>query len=142
MATFARLAKFLVNLVDIANLFFLWYSPVPMSSFNLQTAYGKALAGVVVAIVAVLAYDTFLQGDQEARFKPKENQPCEGKALPVDYPYHGGMLTPHACAPQCEDKAQRYILYTNGKATQCQTVPGCLDWGEDQGVTCIPPKAE
>ena len=74
-----------------------------------------------------------------SELKPKENQPCEGEPIEVNYAYYGGMHSPHGCAPQCEDGKQRYLLYTNGKATQCQKVPGCLDWGEDQGVTCIPP---
>ena len=71
------------------------------------------------------------------------DQECEGEAIVVDYPYNGGVNEPHACAPQCEDGKQRYILYTNGMATPCQTVPGCLDWGEDQGITCkVPNKTE
>lgn len=109
-----------------------------MESLDLQTPFGKAAATLVVAIAAVLFYQSFLADTSKNEFKPKENQECEGEALKVDYPFYGGMLQPHACKPQCDDGIQHYILYTNGKATQCQKIPGCLDWGEDQGVTCIP----
>lgn len=102
-----------------------------------SSPYTTALTVVCAVIALVLVKDAVFQEDVSA-LKPKPNQPCEGQALRVDYPYHGGMLSPHACAPQCADGKQRYILYTNGKATQCQKVPGCLDWGEDQGVTCVP----
>ncbi len=61
---------------------------------------------------------------------------CKGEPLHVEYPYEGDFLEPHACEIQCDDQIQRYIVYTNGKATQCEQLPGCLDWGEDQGVTC------
>ena len=63
---------------------------------------------------------------------------CKGAPLVVDYNYRGGDLSPHACAVQCEQPGeQRYIVYADGYATQCQLLPGCLDEGEDNGVTCI-----
>lgn len=101
-------------------------------------SFQTALTSVIGAIAGVLIYQSFLVDTSGARFAPKPDQPCFGEPLAVDYPYEGGMLDPHACAVQCEDGVQRYIVYTNEKATQCQEVPGCLDWGEDQGVTCIP----
>lgn len=64
---------------------------------------------------------------------------CEGAPLPVSYPYAGGFLEPHACAMQCQDQIQRYVVYSNGFATQCEKLPGCRDLGEDQGVICVPP---
>lgn len=63
--------------------------------------------------------------------------PCIGEPIPVDYAY-SGWLQPHACAVQCEDDKPRYILYTDGSATQCQTPPGCNDEGEDRGIFCTP----
>jgi|GEM_PF-2062840 len=65
--------------------------------------------------------------------------PCVGEPLNVNYPFQGGFIEDHACKAQCGTQAQRYILYTNGKTTQCQMLPGCNDEGEDQGRTCIPP---
>ena len=108
----------------------------------LSETYGKAVAGVVGVILLVLLTKSVVFKPSVENYKPKENAPCEGEALVVDYPYHGGMLQPHACKPQCDDDVQRYILYPNGKATQCQILPGCLDWGEDQGVTCVPPEED
>lgn len=64
---------------------------------------------------------------------------CKGEAIIVDVPYVGTVNEPWTCQVQCEDKKQHYILYSNGKATQCQELPGCNDTGEDTGVTCVPP---
>ena len=67
---------------------------------------------------------------------------CEGTPLYVQYPYESGYLEPHACKVQCETPSeQRFVLYSNGKATQCEKIPGCLDAGEDSGVTCTVPDA-
>ena len=71
--------------------------------------------------------------------KPPVEEECKGEAIKVSYPYEGGMLDPWECQVQCEDKKQRYIVYTNGKATPCEELPGCLDYGEDYGITCLPP---
>jgi hypothetical protein len=67
--------------------------------------------------------------------------PCVGEPITVNYDFQGGYIEDHACKPQCGTEQQRYVLYKNGKATQCQTLPGCNDTGEDQGVSCIPPGA-
>jgi hypothetical protein len=64
---------------------------------------------------------------------------CMGAAIPVEFPYLGTVNDPWTCKPQCDDDQPRYILYSNGKATQCETPPGCNDTGEDTGVTCNPP---
>lgn len=109
-----------------------------MSDFDSRTIFGKAVLATIGAILGVLvAYSFFVRDDLNA-FKPKQDETCLGTPIMVDTPYYGGMLPPHACAPQCDDNIQHYLLYSNGKATQCQILPGCLDWGEDQGVTCIP----
>lgn len=110
-----------------------------MELLDTRTLFGKVCLATIVGIAAILLYESFFQPDSEQQFKPKENQACEGEPIRVDYAYYGGMHNPHGCAEQCEDGKQRYLLYLNGKATQCQKVPGCLDWGEDQGVTCVPP---
>lgn len=107
-----------------------------MATLNFNTLYGKSFAALIAVITAVLIVQGTVLADKASEYKPKENQPCDGEPLYVDYPFYGGMLDPHACAPQCEDNVQRYIVYTNGKATQCGSIPGCLDWGEDHGVTC------
>lgn len=107
-----------------------------------NTPFGKAVTVLILTIALVLLYEALIDGSNTEKFQPKKNQPCEGEALNVDYPYYGGMLQDHACKPQCTDKVQRFVLYSNGKATQCQKVPGCLDWGEDRGVTCVPPLEE
>ncbi len=105
-----------------------------------DTRFSKAFAVLIIAILVVLSYKAFMGNGGAVTGKPILNAVCEGQALAVDYPYQGGMIPPHACAPQCEDNVQRYVLYSNGKATQCQMLPGCLDWGEDQGVTCVMPE--
>ncbi len=64
---------------------------------------------------------------------------CRGEPIVVDFPYLGTVNDPWTCRVQCEDNRPRYILYTNGRATQCQDPPGCYDTGEDTGVTCTPP---
>lgn len=68
-----------------------------------------------------------------------DGESCIGEPIVVDYAYDYRMLEPHACKPQCADGKQRYILYANNVATQCDTPPGCNDWGEDRKVTCMPP---
>ena len=119
----------------------LFFATLPsMDTLDIKTSFGRSVVILIVVIATVLLYQSFIADASKNEFAPKEGQACRGIALVVDYPFYGGMLQPHACKPQCEDGVQRYIVYTNGKATQCQTVPGCLDWGEDQGVTCIPPK--
>ena len=72
--------------------------------------------------------------------KPPVEEECKGEAIKVSYPYEGGMLDPWECKIQCDDKKQRYIVYTNGKATPCGTLPNCTDYGEDNGITCKPLK--
>lgn len=112
---------------------------LPMNTLDTQTPYGKAVIAVIGIISLTIFYDVFIDDKSTSEFTPKTNQLCEGTPIKVNYPYHGGMLGPHACAPQCDGDVQRFVLYSNGKATQCQKIPGCLDWGEDQGVTCLPP---
>ncbi len=77
--------------------------------------------------------------------KPKPVAPalaCIGTAIPVAYAYLGTVNDPWDCKVQCDDQRPRYILYTNGKATQCETPPGCNDFGEDNAITCNPPNIQ
>jgi len=103
---------------------------------NVQTATG-VLFGVV--LVSLLYFSI-----REPKVPPPdviEEEDCVGEAIVVDYDYQGGVNTPHECKIQCEDDEPRYILYANGMATQCEDPPGCIDAGEDDGITCTPPAA-
>ena len=54
---------------------------------------------------------------------------CIGEPIRVDYAFKWSVEEPHACAVQCKDGRPRYILYTNSLGTQCETPPGCNDYG-------------
>ena len=94
---------------------------------------------VVVFLILVLLI-IFRQSLSRSSLQLNDVTPpvCEGLPLTVSYPYAGGFLEPHACAIQCQDQQQRYIVYNNGFATQCEKLPGCRDLGEDRGVKCVP----
>jgi len=83
-------------------------------------------------------------GDEAAKLV--EGAPCEGDPIKVDYTYphpeDEDFENPWECQVQCTDGIQRYISYSNGKGTQCEKLPGCLDQGEDQAVTCKPSDEE
>ena len=98
--------------------------------------------GVVVFLILVFIV-LFRQSLSRSSLQLNDIVPpvCEGLPLQVSYPYAGGFLNPHACAVQCQDQQQRYIVYTNGFATQCEKPPGCRDLGEDRGVMCVPPES-
>jgi len=98
----------------------------------------KIAAGFLVVVLLVLLLQASRSEFIEPRPPPAPGQECEGQPIVVNYPYQGGLLAPHACRVQCEDNVQRYIVYTNDMATQCDKPPSCLDWGEDKGVTCKP----
>ncbi|MEI8230634.1 MAG: hypothetical protein WCG83_05895 [Candidatus Peregrinibacteria bacterium] len=70
---------------------------------------------------------------------PLPTIPCRGEPINVDTDYTGTVNEPWTCKVQCEDQKLRYIHYANGKATQCEELPGCNDYGEDHGITCTPP---
>ena len=81
----------------------------------------------------------------QAMFPPRDakrdltqpaQQDCVGTPLYVPYEYNGTTVDPWSCQPQCTDQKQHYLVYTNGMATECETLPGCNDAGEDNGVTC------
>lgn len=65
--------------------------------------------------------------------------PCRGEPIAVDFAFTGSIQQQWTCKIQCDDHKLRYILYANDKATQCEELPGCNDYGEDHGITCAPP---
>lgn len=92
---------------------------------------------IVVVVQAVIPREDYVPEERE----PVEEQACIGTPIRVDYAFNGGYLDPWACQEQCTDNQPRYVLYSNGQATQCETPPGCNDFGEDNGITCTPPAA-
>ena len=100
-----------------------------------------AVASILI-ILGIVAFQQFTTITIDPIKMPSDGDPCEGKALHVGYPFDGEMLKPHECKIGCDDGIWRHIVYTNGEATQCQRPPGCSDWGEDAGVTCVPEARE
>lgn len=92
-----------------------------------------ALGGI---LVIVAAESLFPKTKLPTVSKERPEQDCTGEPIVVSYPYQGGMLDPWECKIQCEDRKQRYIVYTNNVATPCEQLPGCLDYGEDYGIKC------
>ena len=71
---------------------------------------------------------------------PKTDEvPCVGQPITVSYSYKHKQESPFECKVQCGGNNPRYILYTNGLATQCEEPPGCTDYGEDFDITCVAP---
>lgn len=105
---------------------------------NLTSATVIAFSFILVMLI-LQATTQFRVRLPEVERKPES---CVGEPLFVDYPFEGGYIDDHACAVQCEDRIQRYIMYRNNRATQCELLPGCLDKGEDSGQTCEPPTLE
>lgn len=106
----------------------------------------KTLQRTVIGTLGVLLVIVIAQTLLPRQYVPQEpqvvpEQVCTGEPIVVDYPFEGGYLDPWACKVQCDDGRQRYVLYSNGLATQCETPPGCNDLGEDRGVTCVPPES-
>lgn len=102
----------------------------------------RFLYGFCGLIFVIVALQALFPPRAPAMPPPEPKAPiaeCKGEAIVVDFPYDGKWTQPHTCKIQCEDKKQHYILYTNGVATPCQDLPGCLDYGEDHGITCTVP---
>lgn len=102
------------------------------------------LVGVFLGLVLLLLFVTTIQRINVDDAKPtpvaqSKKVPCKGEPIFVDENYYGDTLEPHSCAEQCNNNKQRYLLYKNGRATQCETPPGCNDIGEDKGIECLPP---
>lgn len=105
----------------------------------------SALASLVYGfcgfIVLLLAVQWILPERVPTLEPPEPQAECKGEPIFVDFAYNGGVNEPWTCRVQCDDQKQRYVVYTNGTATQCEDLPGCNDWGEDNGVTCTAPMA-
>ncbi len=113
----------------------------------------KIVTGIVILIIPVTLAVQRL-GNPEAADKvakataeEKENDvPCEGLPIRVDYTYphptDADFDNPWECQVACQtdNYVPRYILYTNGNATQCGGPPNCYDTGEDQRFQCDPPE--
>lgn len=101
----------------------------------------RVTIGLLVVILGVTgALALTRQGRiQHARDLPKPpEEACVGEPIYVDADYEGAPVEPHSCLPACADNKPRYLLYRNGKATQCGLAPKCFDDGEDKGMTCAP----
>lgn len=96
--------------------------------------------GVIVALLLIQA--VFPRQAVPRDLTASAEEDCVGEALPIPYEYTGNVVDPWSCQVQCQDQKQRYLVYTNGVATQCETLPGCNDWGEDRGQTCNIPGSE
>jgi len=105
----------------------------------------KRLEQIVAGLCGLIILIVFFQSVVPVKYVPVPPAPpvqagsCVGTAIPVDFAFTGGVNDPWTCQEQCDDDKPRYILYSNGKATQCETPPGCNDTGEDNNVTCTPP---
>lgn len=103
-----------------------------------KTLVGKIAFDLFIVIGIILFIQAFITDPKPPKRKEKA---CKGEPIYVDYPYETGYLEPWACKVQCDDQQRRYIVYSNGKTTQCEKLPGCRDWGEDHGETCKRPDA-
>lgn len=98
-----------------------------------------AIGGVLGGMLLIVVVQAFLPEGALPSPVPTQETECVGEPIVVDYDFGGTFMEPHECAIQCQDGNPRYILYANGKATQCETPPGCNDYGEDRGITCKVP---
>jgi len=103
--------------------------------------FATAILGIVLV---VLIFQSVSGHDVPQPNLANPDAPCVGQPIVVNYPFphpeDADFENPWECQVQCADKVQRYILYSNGRATQCSKVPGCLDQGEDNWATCTPPQ--
>lgn len=97
----------------------------------------RTLEIFLACIAAVLLFSALFPRQAKPRdISADASVTCKGTPINVPLAYTGSPLDPWSCQPQCDDKQQHYLVYTNGVATQCETLPGCFDTGEDSGVTC------
>jgi len=123
---------------------FMWphhtYHPFLSITLFCMKSLQRVIIGILGVLLLVVAVQALVPSDYVPEPKePVTEQPCTGIPITVDYAFTGGYLEPWACQQQCGTTQQRYVLYTNGKATQCEMLPGCNDFGEDNGQTCTPP---
>lgn len=108
-----------------------------MSERILENRLLVAFFGLILFILFIQA--VFPAREKKVEITEQEQEDCMGEPLHVPYAYTGNVVEPWSCKPQCDDGRQRYLVYTNGVATQCEELPGCNDSGEDHGVTCRMP---
>lgn len=93
--------------------------------------------GFCALLVTVLFVQTLFPPQVEPRsWEERTEGECKGEPIHIAEPYEGAPVGPHTCIVQCQDGKQRYIVYGNGLATQCEEPPGCNDFGEDHGTVC------
>jgi len=129
---------------------------------NIFTLKNIIVYGVLLAFAAVIILQTMTQykvfpvaseggiTTQDGERQVPQLQPdqtCKGDPIYVEYRWphsenDADFDNPWECQIQCQDKKRYYIYYANGVGTQCDVLPECLDLGEDQGVTCNPPKGD
>ncbi len=107
---------------------------LPMSISPSQHRLPFTFFGIILLVLIFHA----LFPRQVQPYTPEETtmENCIGTPINVPYSYTGNVVDPWSCKPQCDDDKPRYLLYTNAVATQCETPPGCNDWGEDRGIRC------
>jgi hypothetical protein len=106
----------------------------------------QSLERTVGIVCAVILLVVIFESLHPARYVSKPppivaQKNCVGSPIVVTFPFTGAVNDPWTCQVQCKDDKPRYVLYSNGRATQCDTPPSCLDYGEDHGITCNPPGA-
>jgi hypothetical protein len=100
-----------------------------------------AVFGIIILLLVLQAL--FPRQAKPVDLNEMAEEDCVGDPLPIPYEYTGNVVDPWSCQVQCTDQKRRYLVYTNGVATQCEELPGCNDWGEDRGQTCrIPGEAD
>jgi hypothetical protein len=105
----------------------------------MRLSINTAAVALVVVVTAVTVVQSAVRSVQlSALANPPKPPPvpCVGEPITVADEYGGGPVKPWSCKPQCADGIRRYLLYTNGYATQCAVPPECTDEGEDKGITC------
>lgn len=117
---------------------------MPLSDSYVNMHFVNTLERVIGGTLAVLLLVVAIQSVVPKTYVPRPKEPvvevpCKGNPIKVDFAYSGTVNDPWTCKVQCDDDKPRYILYSNGKATQCETPPGCNDSGEDNGITCTAP---
>ncbi len=101
----------------------------------------RMIYGFCAFLVLLLAVQAVLPDTDPKIEIPEPTTACVGEPIVIPQAYEGTVVDPWTCRVQCDDGKRRFILYSNGRATQCDTLPGCNDWGEDNGITCTPPNA-
>lgn len=104
----------------------------------MRITLNAAVSGTL-AIVAVVVLAQSLLPERVRLIPPPPPVPCRGEPIVVAFSFDGTIQKEWTCKVQCEDKKPRYILYANDRATQCEELPGCNDYGEDHNITCVPP---